>query len=121
MSEYKPDPQFESPIPGKKAGAPKAQKVPPKKYPKQKSAPNEDVYPDVKPVSSQGSTGRGGFDKSSGISAPANAVEAIYNTLPGRTGKSSIDELPGQDTKPIKVPSKKQAPPMKTKPSPKGK
>jgi len=117
MSEYKPDPQFESPIPGKKAGAPKAQKVPPKKYPKQKEAPNDDVYRDVKPVSSQGSTGRGGYNKSTGISAPANAIEAIYDTLPKNPGraKASIDELPGQPTAPIKVPSKPKPPAMTPK------
>lgn len=118
MSEYKPDPQFESPMPGKKAGKPKAMKVPPKSYPKQKEAPNEDVYPDVKPAKNvQGSPPNGW--KSSGVDAPANAIEAIYNTPPKRPGKSSIDELPGQMTGPVKVPSKPKAPPMTPKAPPK--
>lgn len=116
MSEYKPDPQFESPIPGKKAGKPKAQKVPPKKYPKQKSAPNEDVYPDVLPVSGKQGNGKGSkHNQSSGIQAPGDAIKAIYETPPKNPGKAkaSIDELPGQPTKPVKVPSKPKPPPMK--------
>jgi hypothetical protein len=121
MSEYKPDPQFESPIPGKKAGAPKAQKVPPKKYAKQKEAPNEDVYTDVKPVKGKQGSGGGKGYKSSGVQAPANPAEAIYDTPPKRPGKSSIDELPGQLTAPVKVPSKPKPAPMKVKSPPKGK
>jgi len=125
MSEYKPDPQFESPIPGKKAGAPKAQKVPPKKYAKQKEAPNEDVYRDAgKPIrKTQGSGNGKTYGGSTGIDAPANAVEAIYNTLPKNPGKAkaSIEELPGQPTAPVKVPSKPKPAPMKVKSPPKGK
>lgn len=119
MSEYKPDPQFESPIPGKKAGAPKAQKVPPKKYPKQKEAPNEDVYRDVLPVSGKQGTGKGGpkHNQNSGIDAPGDAIKAIYDTPPKNPGKvkASIDELPGQPTAPVKVPSKPKPPAMTPK------
>ena len=115
MSEYKPDPQFESPMPGKKAGKPKAQKVPPKSYPKQKEAPNEDVYPDVKPAKGKQGSGGGKGWKSSGVQAPADPIKAIYDTPPKNPGKSSIDELPGQLTGPVKVPSKPKPPAMTPK------
>lgn len=100
MSNYSPDPDFaETTVknPGKSKG--RKGNVPPKVY----AVPdliNEGSYTDTKPRTSHTGTGKGAGWKSSGVQAPANPVEAIYNTAPkGKAGGSpSIATLPGQYT-----------------------
>ena len=100
MSSYTPDSEFsETPVknPGKSKG--RKGNVSPKVY----AVPdliNEGSYEDTKPRTSHSGGGKGAGWKSSGVQAPANAIEAIYNTAPkGKAGGApSISTLPGQYT-----------------------
>lgn len=69
---------------------------------------NEGTYVDtaVSNTKSGGKGGNGADWRSSGVQAPADPISAIYDTPAKNPGKSSIDELPGQYTKPIPVPKK---------------
>jgi len=99
MSEYAPDSEFaETKVknPGKSKG--RKGNVAPKTY----SVPdlmNEGSYTDTKPRKTHGG-GKGSQWKSSGVTAPGNPAEAIYNTMPkGKAGGTpSISTLPGQYT-----------------------
>ena len=81
---------------------------------------NEGTYVDTT-VSNTKSGGKGGDGagwRSSGVQAPADPISAIYDTPAKNPGKSSIDELPGQYTKPIPVPAKPKKPaPKKARPT----
>lgn len=103
MSEYKPDSMYEE-TKVKKPGTSKGRKgnVPPKTY----SVPNlivEGTYAQPTKANNSnsggpGTKGRAGW-KSSGVQAPKNPAEAIYNTPPKKPGKMAISDLPGQYTK----------------------
>lgn len=85
---------------------------------------NEGTYVDttVSNTKSGGKGGNGAGWRSSGVQAPADPISAIYDTPAKNPGKSSIDELPGQYTKPIPVPAKPKKPaPKKGKPTMSGK
>jgi len=97
MSEYKPDPDYaETKV--KNPGTSKGRKG--NVMPKTVSVPNlinEGTYVDTKPRKTHGG-GKGAQFKSSGVNAPKNPIEAIYNTAPKKPGKMTISELSGQYT-----------------------